>query len=457
MKKPVILLLILAGLIVFAFFYQESRAKNMNSARLSGVKSREYVFPNLAVSNIRKIKVREGAKQVTLSISGDRWTVAERNDYTASFDKIKRAVESLAGLKVTSKQSIGKSALGEIKLLAPGEGTPEQAGLQVELLNDKDEIIATLIAGQTINSTGGSSSGNMMGGPGEQRVVRTLKDENTVWTIGDSLYELQPDAGEWLDKAFLDVRALKSVQVTAPDAADSWSASRADAQGEFALIDAKAGEALDAAKASGIITVLANATFTDVLPKDQATPDFMKDAVTATLTTFEDFTYQVKVQQKKAEGGEEPKCYVSVIVGAEIPKERKPEPGEKDEDKGKLNEEFAFKKKTLEEKLAAEKALEGWVYDISSYSVNALLKKRSELLADKQPSANPAGGAPGFPPGRIPMAALPQLPSPPPAAVVPAPAPVAEKPAPKTEMPQAATKPVQSPAPEAPAKPKPPQ
>lgn len=456
MKKPVILLIVLAGLIVFAFFYQEYRAKNMNSARLSGVKMRENVLPDLAVSNIRKIKIRQGDKQASLSISGDRWIVAERSGYTASFDKIKRAVESLAGLKVTSKQSIGKSALGEYKLLAPSEGSSEQTGMQVELLNDKDEVIATLIAGQTISSTGGASSGNMMGGPGEQRLVRVPKDENTVWTIGDSLYELQPDASEWLDKTFLGVRALKSVQVTAPNATDSWSVSRGDAQSEFALADAKEGEKLDAAKASGIMTVLANATFTDVLPKDKATPDFMKDAVTATLTTFEDFTYQVKVLEKKAEGAAEPKCYVSVSVSANIPKERKPEAGEKEEDKAKLNEEFALGKKELEDKLTTEKAVEGWIYDVTSYSVNALLKKRSELLADKQAPANPATGAPSFPPGRIPMAALPQQQRPAPV-IVPEPAPATEKPASKPEAPAAVSKPAEPSTPQTPAKPKTPQ
>lgn len=452
MKKPVILLSIFVGLIVFAFFYQERRAQNMNSARLTGVKSREYVFPDLAVSNIRKIKVREGDKQLNLSISGDRWILTERDGYTASFDKIKRAVESLAGLRVTGKQSVGKSALGEIKLLAPEEGPVEQTGLQVELLNDKDEVIATLIAGQTINSTGGSSSGNMMGGPGEQRVVRTLKDENTVWTIGDSLYEFQTDAGEWLDKAFLDVRALKSVQVTAPQAADSWTVSRADAQSDFSLADAREGEKLDAAKASGIMTVLANATFTDVLSKDKATPELMKDAVTATLTTFEDFTYQVKVLQKAGEGGGEPKYYVSVTVAADIPKERKADPKEKEEEKAKLNEEFNLNKKALEEKLAAEKALEGWVYDVTSYSVNVLLKKRSELLADQAPAAKPAAGVPGFPPGRVPMAPLPQPSQSQTPAAVPAPSPAEVKPGPKTEAPAAAAKPAASPAPEAPDK-----
>lgn len=461
MKKPVILLIILAGLIAFAFFYQQNRANSMNSARLSGVKMREYLLPDLAVSNIRKIKVREGDKQTSLSISGDRWIVGERSGYTASFDKIKRAVESLAALRVTSKQFIGKSALGENKLLAPGDGAPDQTGLQVELMNDKGEMIGTLIAGQTINSTGGSSSGNFMGGPGEQRVVRNPKDENTVWTISESLSELQPEASAWVDKAFLDVRALKSVQVKTPNAADSWSVSRADAQGEFALTDAKDGEKLDATKASGIVAVLANASFTDVLPKDKGTPDFMKDAVMATLTTFEDFSYQVKVLEKKSDGGGEPKYFVSVSVAADIPKERKPEPNEKEEDKAKLNEEFAFKKKTLEDKLATEKGLEGWVYDVSSFSVNALLKKRSELLVVKQ-AASPPAGIPGFPPGRVPMAALPQqIQQPAPAAAVPTqvtpPAPGGAKPAaPKAEAP-AEAKPAQPVAPKEPAKAKSPQ
>ncbi|MFZ4767043.1 MAG: DUF4340 domain-containing protein [Roseimicrobium sp.] len=394
MKKPVILLIVLAALIAFAFFYEQGLGKRVNSARLTGADLREYLLPNLAADQVRKIRIREGGKEANLVLDGTRWTVTERSGYPASFEKIKRAVQSLADMKIKGKDVIGKSVLGEVKLLAPTEGPVDNTGLQVELLNEKGEAIASLVAGSSIASAGGASSGQWMGGPGELRYVRTPGDKDTVWIIGDSFYELSSDTKEWLEKAFLDVRKVKAAEITAANATDSWHAERADENSEFKFVNAPAGDELDTAKASGLSSVLSAAYFTDVVPKDKANAEFMKGALKAKVTTFEGFTYELDILEKKEDANaSEAKTFVTVKVSADIPKERKAEANEKDEDKTKKDEEFASTKKSLEEKLAKEKNSEGWVYEISNYSVNALLKKRSELLREKTPPA-PSATAP---------------------------------------------------------------
>lgn len=471
MKKPVVLLLVLVALVAFAVIYDKGIGKRLNSARLAGADMREYLLPNLAVDQVRKIRIRDAGKEVNVALAGNAWGVAERSGYRASFDKVERAVKLLADMKIKGKQVVGSGALGEIKLLAPEEGGPDRSGLQVELMNDKGAAVASLIAGSAVETTGGASSGNWMGGPGEQRFVRTPNDKDTVWLIGDSFYELSGDPKEWLDKAFLDLRQLKSAEVTMPNAADSWKAERKDENSEFKFVNAPAGDELDTAKASGLSSVLSSASFTDVLTKERATADFMKGAVKAKLVTFEGFTYDLEVLERKEGGADaEAQTFMTVKVSADIAKERKAEANEKPEDKTKKDTEFAATKKSLEEKLAKEKLAEGWVYEVSNYSVNSLLKKRGEIVREKTPPPAPApapGAAPVPPAPAVPQAPAPPV-MPPPAAPVsvttppvsaepakPAPAPPAKPEEPKPADKPAEPKPADKAAEAKPADPKP--
>lgn len=401
MKKPVILLIVLAALAAFAAFYDKGRTKRFSSASLSGAALRELVIPELAADKIRTIRVREGDKQVTLVLKDGNWSVTERSGYAASLDKVRRAVTFLTELKIKGKQEVAEGVLGEVKLLAPGEGAADRTGLQVELLDEKGEALASIIAGQSTTTTGGASasSGQMFGGPGESRYVRVPKggDKDTVWFVEDAFYELSTDPKEWLDKAFVNVQDVKSADISLPNAADSWKAERKDPGSPFAFVGAPAGDELDTAKADGLSNVLSSAYFNDVVPKDKVTADFMKGAAKAKVTTMDGFTYDLEILEKKeGAAANEAKYFITAKVSADIPKERKAAADEKPEDKKKNDEAFAARKKGLEEKLAKEKVAEGWTYEVSNYTVGALLKKRSEVLRDKVGEA-PKPGDSGLP------------------------------------------------------------
>ncbi len=391
MKRNVILLILLAALIGTTFVVQQSKQKRLGSAS-AGVKMRELLLPELSstdtINSIRKIRIREGDAQINLALSDNQWRVTERSNYPAAFDKISRTLINLREMKIAETQRLGKSAYGSVKLLAPGQGTPATTGLNVEMMNDKGDLLSSFIAGETTKSSGGVSA-NSFSGAGEQRLIRVPKDSDAVWVINDSLSEIQTGPQEWIDKSFIDVRKLKAVTITAAVPAESWGASRKDENSEFKFPETANGDELDTAKAGSLATLLSNATFTDVLPKDKATPEFMKNAISVKLDTLEDFHYEVKLLEIKDGGKDaEPKDYITVSVSAELPKERTAEKDEKDEDKKTKDEAFAANKKGLEEKLEREKKYEGWIYEVSNFNVSTLLKKRSELLREK-PKAPP--------------------------------------------------------------------
>jgi len=409
MKRIVILLAVLAALIGLVVVSQNSRDKRMTRARTAIAADRTLLLPGLDVNNIKKIRLKDSTGEVNLNVAGDKWVVGERSSYPASFDKISRIIMELRDQKISGGQQLGKSAWGEpaIKLLPPGEGDVKGQGLLVDFQDAKGNPVKTFILGGNVESQGGRSSASPFGGGPEARLVRIPEaaEKDTVWIVPNSFYDLQPKAVEWIDKAFIDVKKLKDVEITAPAAADSWKAARKDEQSAFALADGKGGEELDDGKAA-LSGLLSSPTFNDVLPKEKATADFMKGAVKAKLTTMEGFTYAVQALKTGKDASDE-KYYLTVAVSADLPKARPPVKDEKEEDKKKADEKFAADKKALEEKLAKEKAVEGWVFEVSSSTVSSLLKKRSEVLKEKTPPPAAAGtpAAPGAPPPPAPPSA----------------------------------------------------
>lgn len=465
MKKTAILLLVLVALVGFAFFYKKATDERTSGYSLSKADAREYLLPGVPSDKIRKIVIQDPKGKVTLAVSGNQWVVEERGGHPAAFQKIEHAVQALEDVKIKDRKEVGKSSLAKLKVLSPTDPQAgEGAGLEVQLQDEKGAVLGSVVVGSSPKTSGGASSGNMFGGPTPQRFVRTPNDKDTVWVVEDSFDEFQVDAKGWIDTAWPIITGVKSIEVTFPNAADSWKAERKEKDAPFTFVNAPAGEELDTAKASGLDGRVLEGPPSDVLPKDKVTPDTMKGATKVKIVTFDGFTYDVELleQKKGSEEGSAPGYLVTFKVSADIPKERKPGPDEKEEDKKRLDEEFKKQGEALAARLSAEQKQQGWVYEVSQYGVSALVKKRSELVRDK--SAAPVGAAPGGEvPGALPApSAAPAPPKPPkplsipPASIarpLPAPAPAeAPAPSPKAEKP-VETKPAPSEAKPAESKP----
>jgi len=72
-----------------------------------------------------------------------------------------------------------------------------------------------------------------------------------------------------------------------------------------------------------------------------------------------------------------------------LPKERTPGKDEKPEEKEKLDKEFKEQQAKLAEKLKQEKNFEKWTYLVSTWTLEPLLKDRSQLLVEKKPEPKP--------------------------------------------------------------------
>jgi hypothetical protein len=75
---------------------------------------------------------------------------------------------------------------------------------------------------------------------------------------------------------------------------------------------------------------------------------------------------------------------MTVTVSADLPKDRTPGKDEKPEENTKLDKEFKDNQKKLQDKLAQEKSCEKWVYLVSTWTLDPVMKERGQLLVEKK-------------------------------------------------------------------------
>jgi len=376
MKSKQILLLIV--LVVAVGIGGLMLHKKQGAAWSSGAGDAGKLLGNLPVGEaLSQIVIQEGTNTLTLTKKDDKWRVEERGGYPANYSEISSAVLKLRDLKPVQTEQIGASQLGRLQLLPPGEGS--NSATRVEFRDAGGKALATLLLGKP-QMQEDSQMAQFGGGSfpkGRWLMLESAKDQAAL--VADPLSNFKASPGEWLSKDFFKVEKIKSITVTYPEATNSWTVSRTNETGnDWTLAEAKEGETLDSSKTSGFSWALSSPSFNDV-EMGTDVPALAGDQVTQiTLTTFDGFTYHLKVGAEV--DGNRP---VSVAISADLPQERTAGENESTEDKTRLDKEFGENQKKLADKLSTEKNLEKWTYWVPNYAVDALVKKRSELLSVK--------------------------------------------------------------------------
>jgi hypothetical protein len=379
MNRKQLTLLIVLGAVLGGLGYVVYSKKQSGYERGTASESGQKVLsglPDGAIRDVAQISLQQGGKQVNLAVQGERWVVKERGNYPANFDNISELVKKIWDLKVTRAVEVGPSRLPVLKLT-------KADGTVVDLKDDKGKSIATLTLGAQQTAKQSQDDSPMGGGsfPSSRYVMRG-DDLKTVALVNDPLnIETAPE--NWLNKDFFKVERVKSVAVVTPNATNDWKLARETDGAEWKLVDAKAGEAADASKTSGLNFLLGSASFNDVIADAKPEVTGLDKPVTATIETLDGFTYVLKIG-KPAGDADSGNHAVQLTVNANLPKERTPGQDEKPEDKKKLDDEFAAKQKPLQEKLASEKKFENWVYTMPKWNLETLLKERKDFLAEKK-------------------------------------------------------------------------
>lgn len=419
-KRQVVVLWIVAlVLAAAAFFAWSGKSKGFESKteRSRG----QTVLADFAPDQVAKIKVSSGEDTATLVRKDGKWTVEEREGYPAKTSMVNEFLRSLAEVEVVEGVEADPSYAPRFGM-NPDADKPEERGTEVVFSNDAGTELAHITLGKNLQAAGENPMAAMMGGGGGStgRFIRNHSDETGVYKVSEMFSSLTPEPQRWLNEDFIKIEKIKSVSVSPKGQPDKveWKVTRADENGEFTLDGAQAGESLDTTAAGSLKSLFSYARFEDVVPADKAGDGAKpQEKRTAKIETFEGFVYTITVTPTEAEKPKEPAApdapapeesyLMTVDVEATLPTERKKEEKESEEDAKAKDKAFADRKVELEKRLAAEKAIAGKTFKVTKYTVDALLKQRSEIAPKQAPAATnttpPAGGA-VTPPVQVPPA-----------------------------------------------------
>ena len=379
-------LLILVGLVVVLgiaglALYKRNQTSWQGGGRQGAAAK---LLGDLPVNDVASIVIKGGTNELVLARQDNLWRVKQRNDYPANFTEISSFLLKAADLKAVQTEEIGPSQLGRYKLLPPGPAT--NTAVLLELRDQGGKVIKSLLLGKTHmrKSEGRPSPMGEMGeseGWPDGRYVMVGTGAKTLAVVSDPLSNVEARPESWLNKDFFKVEKIRSIAVAYPVATNSWKVTRdTETASDWKLADAKPDEKLDSSKTSSFSYALSSPSFTDVLPADTKPEQAGLDKPTVvTIDTFENFTYAIKLGQKTNDN-----LPTVVAVTAQIAKERTPGKDEKPEDKAKLDKEFKDKQKKFEDKLSQEQGYGKWVYLVSNWTVDSLLKERNQLMVEKK-------------------------------------------------------------------------
>jgi len=346
--------------------------------------SKEKLLGNFPVNDVTHIAIKQSPGELNV-VKQDIWKVRERYDYPANFTEVSEFIRKFADLRPVQTPRVGASQFARLDLVKPGQGT--NGGTLVEFKDKNDKTIKSVLLGKKHlrqQSDDNPAFGGGGGWPDGRYVLVNDVQPPKVCLVADALAnaEIKPD--QWLNKDFFKVEKLRSVAVTPTNAAHAWKFNRETENGELKLADKKDSEELDSTKTASLGNALAYPSFVDVASPD-AKPEItgLDQAVMAQLTTFDHFDYTVKIGKAALDDN----YYLTVAVAADIPAERALGKDEKPDDKAKLDKEFKEKTDKLKEKLAQEKELGKWVYLVSKWTIEPLLKDRVNWLAEKKTDA----------------------------------------------------------------------
>lgn len=417
MNRKQLITLLIAGLViggVGVFFYNRKADSWKPSDQAAG----KEILPDFPLNDIVQFTIKEPTNELTVAKIDDEWKVKERWNYPANFSEVSELLKTVWELKGVQSLKIGPSQYARLQLLPPGKDGGTNTATLVTFKDKSGKEGYSLLLGKKATRDSGSAS-PFGGDYPVGRYVARADDPQTVWLVSETFSDAEAKPERWLNKEdFFKVEKLRSISVTHPGGTNSWTISREKEGGDLQLADVKEGEEFDKNKAYSAGNALSWASFTDIVNPDAKPEETgLDNPVVAKLETFDNFTYTIKTA--KAKGTNDDNYNLQMTVQASFAKERTPGTDEKPEDKEKLDKEFQDDLKKLEEKLAKEKACEKWTYVVSKYTIDPLLKQRSEFMAEKKADEKPEStstsatpSAPAAPPLATATGLLPDAPPP---------------------------------------------
>lgn len=368
----------------------------------------QTLFERFPATDTSAIEFVGAGVNLTITKKDGAWTVDSRDAYSADAGKVNEFIRTMAELKVTRALEAGPAFAPRFGM-DESSADAEKRGLTAVFRDASGNELAKVSLGKNIET---EREGGYMGGPmAVGRYVRNHADTTAFYATAETFPSVSTDASGWLDDSFFSIEKIRSIELSTKGGADSaWKLVRDNESADFRIDPAAPDGSADTTATSPLKSLFSYARFDDVVPEamlqSRANPEARR---TATITTFDDFTYTLGITPAK--DGDD-KMLLTVNVAAAIPSERQKATDETPEDAKTRDDEFNDRVKSLNDKLAKEQKLAGRTFEVSKFSVESLLKEREQIVKKNEPAAPTAKPVEAVtPPIAVPPAAPPAKPA----------------------------------------------
>jgi hypothetical protein len=247
----------------------------------------ERAFPALAakLGDVGAVGIKRNALSLTFVRDGDTWLVAEKGNYPAAAGKVRQIAVALADAVLVEPKTQKAEFYPRLDVEDPGSGK----STLVTLKDKSGATLAEMIIGKRRYDRLGTGTDGIY--------VRKLGDTQ-AWLARGSL-EFSDQLSSWLDRRILDIpeKRIAKATLTQPDGT-KLVISRAKPEDKFTVEDAPADAKFKSeTTTSEPAMALESLDLDDVRPAAELpVPD--KDVLTASFTTFDGLTVDVRLLDK---------------------------------------------------------------------------------------------------------------------------------------------------------------
>ncbi|OGV58158.1 MAG: hypothetical protein A2283_21370 [Lentisphaerae bacterium RIFOXYA12_FULL_48_11] len=330
------------------------------------------VFPDLVADDVEKIVITSTEGTTTVARVNDIWSVPDRFNYPADFNKLKDYLLKVSDMKIGQVMKLDEKQKASMKL------TPTSA-TKLEFVGKNNSTIVSLLIGEARMRKPAGDMAEFGGYPDGQYV--SPDEGKNVYLVSTALSELPLNSKNWLDQDLLNVMSsdIKEILITGPDRKDTKLVRKKDNAG-FELDGISTNEVTVDSKMYSIESALT------YMKMDEVADPSLKNDITGLdkptifkVTTHKGEFFTIKLGKKK-DGTDYRFCKIEASL-----KQAEKQPEAKDDNEKKKIEEAAKERKELEEKIKGiNDKLSKWTYLISSQKADTMTPARDVLFEKKK-------------------------------------------------------------------------
>ncbi len=244
-------------------------------------------FPALAskLGDVASVTVSRNGTSMTFIRDGNSWLVAEKGSYPANAAKISQIVRAMADLTLVEPKTQNPDLYPRLEVEDPSNGKSALVAVKDKSGGD---LAQAIVGKRRYDRLGAGNDGVYLRKPGEAQ----------SWLARGTL-DPSGDPASWLDRQIINIseKKIAKVTLTQPDGS-KLVISRAAPDASFAVADAPADTKFKSESTiGGPATALETLDLDDVKPAGELpVPD--KDVVTASFTTFDGLTVDLRLMER---------------------------------------------------------------------------------------------------------------------------------------------------------------